>query len=89
MSDAEDWPPARLADDAAWEAAKRRLFETGEALRETVAKFPVDRLSAKRPRHRWKLERQLLIGELQTRALPRRAGGAAQEGERSRRGVSG
>jgi hypothetical protein len=64
VSDAEDWPPARLADDAAWEAAKRRLFETGEALRETVAKFPVDRLSAKRPNTdgSWY---ELLIGELQ------------------------
>lgn len=49
VSDERDWPAARFADDAAWEAAVRRLFDTGRALRETVERFPAERLEAKRP----------------------------------------
>jgi hypothetical protein len=64
VSDAQDWPAASFADDTAWEAAVARLFETGRALRDAVARFPEARLHEKRP----KLEETwygLVIGELQ------------------------
>src|SRR5881396_2873661 len=32
ISEAEDWPTAAFADEAAWSAAVARLFETGNAL---------------------------------------------------------
>lgn len=64
VSDAEDWPPADLADDAAWEAARTRLFDSGRALGETIARFPSERLHEKRPNvdDDWF---GLVIGELQ------------------------
>jgi len=64
VSDAEDWPAANLPDDAAWTAARSRLFDTGRALRETVARFPAERLKEKRPGvdDVWY---HLVIGELQ------------------------
>jgi hypothetical protein len=64
VSDAEDWSAARFADDAAWDAAVRRLLESGRALRETVARFPVERLEATRPNTEGNWY-ELLIGELQ------------------------
>ena len=64
VSDAEDWPTAKLADEAAWKAAVSRLFATGAALREKVELFPVERLHEKRPKtdDTWY---GLVIGELQ------------------------
>jgi hypothetical protein len=64
VTDAQDWPAARFTDDAAWDAAVRRLFDTGSALSETVARFPAERLEAKRPNvdGTWY---ELAIGQLQ------------------------
>jgi hypothetical protein len=64
VSDAQDWPEAAVADDAAWQAAVARLFATGRSLREAVERFPADQLHEKRP----KVEDTwygLVIGELQ------------------------
>jgi hypothetical protein len=49
VSDAEDWPSARFATDAAWSAAVERLFESGRALTEAIRRFPPERLGEKRP----------------------------------------
>ena len=49
VSEAEDWPEARLRDDAAWNVAVKRLLATGQALRDTVAAFPAARLHERRP----------------------------------------
>jgi hypothetical protein len=49
VSDAEDWPAASFADDAAWGAAVARLFETARSLREAVDHFPEQRLTEWRP----------------------------------------
>ena len=64
VSDAEDWPAAGFADEAAWSAALARLFETGNALVATVGQFPVKKLHEKRPGvdGDWF---ELIIGELQ------------------------
>lgn len=64
VSDAEDWPTAAFADEAAWSAAVARLFETGSALVATVGRFPADKLHEKRPGvdGEWF---DLIIGELQ------------------------
>jgi hypothetical protein len=64
VSDAEDWPPASLADEASWKETVRHLFESGAALRDTIAAFPPDRLAATRPGvdGTWY---ELVIGELQ------------------------
>src|SRR2546427_13156119 len=40
VSDAQDWPPAALSDEAGWAAAVARLLETGGALAATVTGFP-------------------------------------------------
>ena len=48
VSDAEDWPEADLPSEAAWLAQVERLFANGAALRETVARFPEERLHTKR-----------------------------------------
>lgn len=50
VEDAEDWPPAAPADDAAWAAEVERLLATGRALCETVRRFPAERLVEERPR---------------------------------------
>ena len=64
VSDAEDWPAATLADEAAWSAAVARLFDTGSALVATVDRFPVGKLHEKRlgVDGDWF---ELIIGELQ------------------------
>jgi DinB family protein len=64
VSDAEDWPAAAFADEAAWSAAVVRLFESGSALVATVGQFPAERLHEKRPGTdgTWY---ELIIGELQ------------------------
>lgn len=49
VSDDQDWQVIALADDAAWTAVMTRLFDTGQALREEVAKFAPDRLQEQRP----------------------------------------
>ena len=49
VSDAMDWPNARVQDDAAWAATRERLFESGRALKDAIARFPVERLHEKRP----------------------------------------
>jgi hypothetical protein len=49
VTDEQDWPAATFADEAAWQAAVKRLFETGHALAETVARFPSARLEEQRP----------------------------------------
>src|SRR6266496_1690516 len=49
VSDAQDWPAAVFPDEAAWRAAVARLFETGNALAATVARFPVEKLPENRP----------------------------------------
>jgi hypothetical protein len=48
-TDAEDWPSGQLGDDRAWEAATKRLFDTGRGLGEAMAKFPPERLVEPRP----------------------------------------
>ena len=45
----EDWPPATLTDESAWETAHTHFFETGNALAQTVATFPPEKLHEKRP----------------------------------------
>jgi len=64
VSDAEDWPSVALNDDGQWSAAVARLFKTGEALAETVGRFPAEKLHEKRPGvdATWY---ELIIGELQ------------------------
>jgi hypothetical protein len=64
ISDAEDWPAAAFADEAAWSAAVGRLFETGNALVATVGQFPSEKLHEKRPGVDgvWF---ELILGELQ------------------------
>jgi uncharacterized damage-inducible protein DinB len=64
VSDAQDWPVAKFADESAWKAAVSRLFETGSALAETVRCFPAETLQDKRPGvdGTWY---DLIIGELQ------------------------
>jgi hypothetical protein len=63
VSDEEDWPPPPK-NEKEWSAAVTRLLETGQALSETVAAFPVSRLEEMRPgvNDSWY---GLLIGELQ------------------------
>lgn len=64
VTDAQDWPTPHLPDDQAWEAAIRRLLDSGRALREVVARFPEERLQTSRPGTggTWY---ELVIGELQ------------------------
>lgn len=64
VSDAQDWPPVDLPDEAAWAAAVGRLFETGRVLCGTVRRFPSERLLERRPvgDETWA---ELAIGELQ------------------------
>ena len=64
VSDAEDWPPPALVGESAWQAAVERLFVTSRALRDTLARFPVERLQEPRPGmdQTWYA---MLIGELQ------------------------
>ncbi|MGH7680435.1 MAG: DinB family protein [Candidatus Eiseniibacteriota bacterium] len=50
VSDSENWPPSAFADDAAWSAATKRLFETGEKLAQTIDGFPEAKLHEKRPK---------------------------------------
>jgi len=45
----QDWPVAAFADDATWNAAVARLFETGKALAATIEKVPEQKLLEKRP----------------------------------------
>jgi hypothetical protein len=49
VSDAQDWPEAVVPDDRAWSALVTRLLATGVALRDTIERFPPERLSEKRP----------------------------------------
>jgi uncharacterized damage-inducible protein DinB len=49
VSDEQDWPKAAFATDQEWKDAIARLFDTGRALRDTVASFPPQRLLEKRP----------------------------------------
>jgi DinB superfamily len=64
VSDAEDWPPAQIADDTAWRKIVDRLGETGHDLCNTVRGFPEVQLHEKRPRvdDTWYA---LISGELQ------------------------
>lgn len=64
VSDSEDWPTAGFQDEAAWQSTVARLFETGNALAETVARFPAEKLHENRPGvdGTWF---ELIIGELQ------------------------
>jgi uncharacterized damage-inducible protein DinB len=47
-TDEQDWPRASFASEAEWRAATERLFETGRALAETIARFPEARLLEER-----------------------------------------
>lgn len=49
VTDEQDWPRVALADEQAWQAAVRRLEETGRALCDTVRAFPAEKLHEKRP----------------------------------------
>ena len=49
VSEDQDWPKAAFATDQEWKDAVTRLFDTGRALRDTVAAFPPARLLEKRP----------------------------------------
>ncbi len=64
ITDAENWPPTNFSDEAAWKAAVKRLYESGDALIATVEKFPAEKLHQKRPGvdGTWY---ELIIGELQ------------------------
>lgn len=64
VTGSEDWPPAAFQDEAAWRSAVSRLFETGNALAETIGRFPDEKLQEKRPsvEGTWF---DLIIGELQ------------------------
>jgi len=64
VPDDQDWPKAALPDDAAWAKVVTRLFDTGRALREEVAKFSPERLQDLRPGvdDTWYA---LLVGEMQ------------------------
>jgi len=64
VTETQDWPPPKLKDEAEWEAAVARLYETGGALVATVNRFPAEKLLEKRPNveDTWYA---LVIGELQ------------------------
>jgi len=64
VTDDQDWPRAAFASEAEWKAAIQRLFDTGRALSDTIARFPVARLEEERGNNTgtWY---QLLIGILQ------------------------
>lgn len=64
VTGSEDWPSAAFQDEASWRSAVARLFETGNALVETVGRFPDEKLQEKRPsvEGTWF---DLIIGELQ------------------------
>jgi uncharacterized damage-inducible protein DinB len=64
VSDAEDWPRPALEGESAWQATVERLFVTARSLRETLARFPVERMQERRPGmdQTWYA---MLIGELQ------------------------
>jgi hypothetical protein len=49
VTEARDWPDGSLRNDAAWKAAKARLFATGKALRSAIARFPAGKLHKQRP----------------------------------------
>ena len=49
VTDEQDWPKAAFATEQEWKEAVARLFDTGGALRDTVAAFPPARLPEKRP----------------------------------------
>ena len=63
-TDEEDWPSATFPNDEAWSQAVARFSETGRALKQTVEKFPEEKLHAKRPGldGTWY---DLMIGQLQ------------------------
>jgi hypothetical protein len=50
ISDAEDWPAPAFADERDWQAAVRRLAETGRSLCDAVRAFPAEKLHEPRPR---------------------------------------
>ena len=50
VSGAEDWPLAGFGDEASWAAALTRFQESGNALVETVERFPAEKLYDKRPK---------------------------------------
>jgi L-ascorbate metabolism protein UlaG (beta-lactamase superfamily) len=64
VTDAQDWPTATFADEGAWTAVVARLFEAGNALAATIARFPAEKLHEKRPGvdGAWY---ELVIGQLQ------------------------
>lgn len=64
VADSEDWPAVDLPTGDAWAATVGRLLETGQALRETIDRFPPERLHESRPRlnDTWY---ELVSGELQ------------------------
>lgn len=59
-----NWPETKELDQATWEAAKARLFLSGQALEHAIATFPSERLHRKRPRTdgTWQ---ELMLGQLQ------------------------
>jgi DinB superfamily len=49
VADDQDWPPVTGLAPGDWEAATRRLLDTGGALVETIRRFPPERLHEPRP----------------------------------------
>jgi hypothetical protein len=64
VTGALDWPKVTLKDEKTWQAVVAKLFESGDALAETVAAFPVEKLHRKRPNvpGTWY---DLMLGQLQ------------------------
>ena len=64
VTEEQDWPKAAFTSEAEWTAATKRLFDTGQALGDTVGAFPEPRLQEERPGNAgtWY---QLAIGILQ------------------------
>lgn len=48
VTDEMDWPRASFTSEAEWKAATQRLFDTGKALGDTIARFPQERLLEER-----------------------------------------
>lgn len=48
VTDEQDWPHPAFASEAEWQAGVQRLFDTGQALVETIAGFPAERLEDER-----------------------------------------
>jgi len=65
VSDEENWTAIESLDEKEWTEAKKRFFERGAALCETVAGFPAEKLLETRPQPANGTWEDLILGQLQ------------------------